>query len=71
MLNAETKKTYIRASEAAEILGVNPKTINRWHQKGLIKDAHKINPEASNNSPLMVAQHEIDRILTLREQGKS
>jgi predicted site-specific integrase-resolvase len=64
MLNAETK--YIRASEAAEILRVDPVTIQRWVKKGRIKDAYKINPDISN-SPLFVAQHEIERILKLRQ----
>jgi hypothetical protein len=65
----ETETSYIRAIEAARILNVSHRTIDRWCETGRIKDAHKINPEISN-SPLLVAKHEVERLLKLREQGE-
>lgn len=64
----DTQKKYIRSKEAAEILGVNSVTITRWVERGVIKDAYKVNPEFPN-SRLMIARHEIERILNLRKQG--
>lgn len=69
VIDNEPKK-YIRATKAAEILGVAPKTINRWIDSGHIKDAYKINPNISN-SPFLVAQHEVDRLLTSRKAGEA
>ena len=66
MLNAEKEKKYVRVIEAAEILDVHPATISRWIEKGTIKDAYKLNPELLN-SPFLIAQHEIVRILKLRQ----
>ncbi len=66
MTQTDSKKDYIRSAEAAEILGVSSVTITRWVEKGSIKDAYKINPEFPN-SRLMIARHEVERILNLRK----
>lgn len=61
----ELKITYIRATKAAAMLEVDPKTINRWVQNGTIKNAFKLNPNLKN-SPLLVASHEIEAMIAAR-----
>ena len=59
---------YYRTNEVAEMFNVTSRTIVQWINDGDIK-ATKLNP-LKENSPFIISQEEVDRMMALRKQGE-
>lgn len=59
---------YYRTIEVAEMFNVSQRTIAQWINDGDIK-ATKLNP-LKENSPFIISQSEVDRMMNLRKLGE-
>jgi hypothetical protein len=64
-----TDQELLTTEQAAEILGVNPRTVRRMIDRGSIRGAYKADP--SSKSVLKIPAKEVERILKLRADVNS
>jgi excisionase family DNA binding protein len=58
---------HFKITEAAELLGSNPRTVNEWVKQGVFPGAKKENPLAKTGSRWWIPKEDINAFLQLRE----
>lgn len=65
---SQSRKRDLTINEAAERLGVNRKTINRWIESGLLPNAYPVNP-TNPRSRRRIPEVDVIAIETQRQQN--
>jgi len=64
-----SEQKSIRASEAAEMIGVSLRTVVRWIHKGYFPNAKRVNPRAGN-STYIIPETEVEQFIQERDKDK-